>query len=402
MQTVDIPISELKAYDKNAKIHDAKQNEQIANSLLRFGWKQPLVVDRNNVLIVGHGRLEGAKIASLTDSRFLTAPCIIADDLTDEEIKAYRLADNKLNESPWDFDLLSDELSDITVLDMSEFGFDVSAFDDGSDFFNREERNDKTREAGNAEYNEFLEKFEAKKTTDDCYTPDRVYNAVADWVAKEYGVDKDNFVRPFYPGGDYQKFKYKKNSIVVDNPPFSIFAEIMRWYADNGILFFLFGPTLTLFSSSSSSNSCTIPVGATVTYENGAKVNTSFATNLEDETLRTRTAPELYEIVTQADEETQKQFKKELPKYSYPDNIITAAMVARWSKYGIDFKLSKAESEPIDALDEQKEQGKSIFGRGYLLSERAAAERAAAERAAAERWELSDREKDIVARLSKR
>jgi hypothetical protein len=397
MQTVDIPISELKAYDKNAKIHDAKQNEQIANSLLRFGWKQPLVVDRNNVLIVGHGRLEGAKIASLTDSRFLTAPCIIADDLTDEEIKAYRLADNKLNESPWDFDLLSDELSDITVLDMSEFGFDVSAFDDGSDFFNREERNDKTREAGNAEYNEFLEKFEAKKTTDDCYTPDRVYNAVADWVAKEYGVDKDNFVRPFYPGGDYQKFKYKKNSIVVDNPPFSIFAEIMRWYADNGILFFLFGPTLTLFSSSSSSNSCTIPVGATVTYENGAKVNTSFATNLEDETLRTRTAPELYEIVTQADEETQKQFKKELPKYSYPDNIITAAMVARWSKYGIDFKLSKAESEPIDALDEQKEQGKSIFGRGYLLSERAAAERAAAER-----WELSDREKDIVARLSKR
>ena len=397
MQIHDIPIGKLIAYDKNAKIHSDKQNREIANSLLRFGWKQPLVVDRNNVLIVGHGRLEGAKIASLTDSRFLTAPCIIADDLTDEEIKAYRLADNKLNESPWDFDLLSDELSDITAIDMSEFGFDVSAFDDGSNFFNREERNDKTREAGNAEYNEFLEKFEAKKTTDDCYTPDRVYNAVADWVAKEYGVDKDNFVRPFYPGGDYQKFKYKKDSIVVDNPPFSILAEIMRWYADNGILFFLFGPTLTLFSSSSSVNSCTIPVGATVTYENGAKVNTSFATNLEDETLRTRTAPELYEIVTQADEETQKQFKKELPKYSYPDNIITAAMVARWSKYGIDFKLSKAESEPIDALDEQKEQGKSIFGKGYLLSERAAAERAAAER-----WELSDREKDIVARLSKR
>lgn len=130
MQIHDIPIGKLIAYDKNAKIHSDKQNREIANSLLRFGWKQPLVVDRNNVLIVGHGRLEGAKIASLTDSRFLTAPCIIADDLTDEEIKAYRLADNKLNESPWDFDLLSDELSDITALDMSEFGFDMFAFEE--------------------------------------------------------------------------------------------------------------------------------------------------------------------------------------------------------------------------------------------------------------------------------
>ena len=129
MQTVDIPISELKAYDKNAKIHDAKQNEQIANSLLRFGWKQPLVIDKDNVLIVGHGRLEGAKIASKTDKRFLTAPCIIADDLTEEEIKAYRLADNKLNESPWDFDLLDEELQDITEIDMSDFGFDL-----GEDF----------------------------------------------------------------------------------------------------------------------------------------------------------------------------------------------------------------------------------------------------------------------------
>lgn len=130
MQTVDIPISELKAYDKNAKIHDAKQNEQIANSLLRFGWKQPLVVDKDNVIIVGHGRLEGAKIASKTDKRFLTAPCIIADDLTEEEIKAYRLADNKLNESPWDFDLLGEELQDITEIDMSDFGFDMSAFEE--------------------------------------------------------------------------------------------------------------------------------------------------------------------------------------------------------------------------------------------------------------------------------
>lgn len=138
MQIHDIPIGKLIAYDKNAKIHSDKQNREIANSLLRFGWKQPLVIDRNNVLIVGHGRLEGAKIASLTDSRFLTAPCIIADDLTDEEIKAYRLADNKLNESPWDFDLLDEELQDITEIDMSDFGFNLEEIvspDDYTDEF---------------------------------------------------------------------------------------------------------------------------------------------------------------------------------------------------------------------------------------------------------------------------
>ena len=420
MQTVDIPISELKAYDRNAKIHDAKQNEQIANSLLRFGWKQPLVVDKDNVLIVGHGRLEGAKIASKTDKRFLTAPCIIADDLTEEEIKAYRLADNKLNESPWDFDLLDEELQDITEIDMSDFGFDVSAFDEGSDFFNREERNDKTREVGNAEYNEFLEKFEAKKTTDDCYTPDRVYNAVADWVAKEYGVNKDNFVRPFYPGGDYQKFKYKEGSVVVDNPPFSILSEILKFYAENKIDFFLFGPTLTLFSSSSSSSSCAICIGVTVTYENGANVDTSFLTSLEKD-CRLRSAPELYRAVNEANKANLKEMKRELPKYTYSDYVITSTRCGQFSRYGIDFRVPISESHHIRQLDAQKESDKAIYGSGYLISERLKlekekaerekaerekaerekAEREKAEREKAERWELSDREKEIVARLSK-
>ena len=92
--------------------------------------------------------------------------------------------------------------------------------------------------------------------------------------------------------------------------------------------------------------------------------------------------------------------KAELPKYSYPDEIITSAIVQKWSHYGIDFRVSTAESFPISALDAQKEYGKAIYGKGYLLSERAAAERAAAERAAAHRWELSLREKEIVKRLS--
>ena len=147
---------------------------------------------------------------------------------------------------------------------------------------------------------------------------------------------------------------------MVDNPPFSILAEILRWYKEHEVDFFLFGPTLTLFSSSSSS--CAIPVGVSVTYENGAVVHTSFLTSLEGEDLRVRTAPDLYKAVDAANKEWTKDLHKELPKYSYPDEVITSAMMARWSKYGIDFRATVAETAPCSALDAQKKAGKARDG----------------------------------------
>lgn len=117
MQIQEIELSELKPYEKNAKKHPAEQVEHIANSLREFGWKQPIVIDRDNVIIAGHGRLLAAKSLG-----WITAPCIYADDLTEDQVKAFRLADNKTAESDWDFTLLSDELDDI-ALDMSQFGF---------------------------------------------------------------------------------------------------------------------------------------------------------------------------------------------------------------------------------------------------------------------------------------
>ena len=125
----------------------------------------------------------------------------------------------------------------------------------------------------NVEYNKFVEKFKTKKTTDDCYTPPNVYEAVSGWVEKEYGLERSKFVRPFYPGGDYERFIYPPDCIVVDNPPFSILSKIVRFYEYRGIKYFLFAPTLTLFTSKIA---CAIAVGATVTYENGATVTTSF------------------------------------------------------------------------------------------------------------------------------
>ena len=396
MQVSERLVQEIIPYENNPRNND-EAVDKVAESIREFGFQQPIVIDKDGVVIVGHTRLKAAKKLGLE-----TVPVVTAANLTDEQAKAYRLADNKTNEfAGWDFDLLNEELFEIDDIDMAAFGFNMEAFADqlvdGSDFFDREDHHNTDREKDNEEYNEFLDKFEAKKTTDDCYTPELVYEAVADWVAGEYGVDRTRFVRPFYPGGDYQKFKYKPDAIVVDNPPFSILAEILTWYKEHEIDFFLFGPTLTLFSSSfsSSSSSCAIPTGVAVTYENGANVSTSFLTSLEDKGLRVRTAPDLYRVVDEANKEWTKDLRKELPKYSYPDEVITSAMVARWSKYGVDFSVSVAESEQCSALDAQKPKGKAIFGKGYLLSERAAAERAAAMR-----WPLSEREKEIVRRLS--
>ena len=114
------PIKELKPYKKNAKKHNKEQVEQIANSIKEFGFTQPVIIDKNNCVVAGHGRILGAKKAGLKQ-----VPTVCLDDLTEEQIKAYRLVDNKLNESEWDYSLLDEELEDlIGDMDMDLFGFD--------------------------------------------------------------------------------------------------------------------------------------------------------------------------------------------------------------------------------------------------------------------------------------
>ncbi|MBQ6359356.1 MAG: hypothetical protein IJI97_10500 [Clostridia bacterium] len=241
-------------------------------------------------------------------------------------------------------------------------------------------------------YDAFEAKFVQAKTTDDCYTPENVFEAVADWTAAEYGLDPACFVRPFWPGGDYLRFDYPEGCVVVDNPPFSIRAQIIDFYLRRGIRFLLFSPALTLLTQRPV---CHIAVGVTITYENGARVPTSFVTNLEPWALRT--APALYEAVQSADKANQAAKKKTLPKYEYPDHIVTAALAQRWCRYGVAYRLAREDCVMVGALDAQRAQKKSIFGEGFLLSERAAAERAAAER-----WQLSAREMRIVAELGSR
>lgn len=253
----------------------------------------------------------------------------------------------------------------------------------------------------NEEYEKFVEKSRPKLTTDDCFTPPNVYDVVAEWVEEEYQVKRKNFVRPFKPGGDYQKEEYKKNDIVVDNPPFSILAEILRYYTEAGVKYFLFCPALVAFSSSSSSSSV-ICTGVGVIYENGANVNTSFVTNLEPEDIRARTAPELYQRIKEQVEKDKKEKTREVAKLSYPNELITAAMLNKLSRYGQDLKFTRAETAHVRELDNADG---TIYGAGYLISrekaaEKAAAEKATAEKAAAQKIELSEREKEIVRNLS--
>lgn len=115
MTIVNKPTAELKPYDKNAKKHDKKQIANVAESIKQFGFVQPIVLDKDNNVIIGHCRLEAAKKLHLEE-----VPCVMADDLTDEQVKELRLLDNKLNESDWDIDLIAEEIAD---LDFD--GFDV-------------------------------------------------------------------------------------------------------------------------------------------------------------------------------------------------------------------------------------------------------------------------------------
>lgn len=121
MQIVEKKIADIKPYEKNPRKNDSAV-DAVANSISQFGFKNPIIIDKDGVIVCGHTRYKAAKKLGIDK-----VPCVIADDLTDEQIKAYRLADNKVSElAEWDIDLLGEELDDIFDIDMSDFGFDMT------------------------------------------------------------------------------------------------------------------------------------------------------------------------------------------------------------------------------------------------------------------------------------
>lgn len=354
------------------------------------------------IVIGGNMRLEASRELGLE-----TVPCIVLPEGTQaEKLKEIVIKDNG-SFGDWDLVALSEKWGNLPLGDWG-----VPQWDEGDAFDEAMKRADQMHESEG--YKEFENKFELAKTTDDCYTPEPVYDAVVNFVKTITDLTGKKIVRPFYPGGDYEHFAYGENSVVIDNPPFSILAKILRFYCSRNIPFFLFAPALTLFSARDCDLTYIIS-DSQVTYKNGAVVSTGFITNLVPD-IRIWCCPQLHQMI----EDAQPIERANLQQYEYPDNIVTAATLNKLARYS-ELKIKKKSCTAINKIDGAKEQGVSLFGGGYLISENAAAAKEAAAKEAAEKAaarkeaaqkardkaaaekiikiELSDREKAIIATL---
>lgn len=124
MEIVYKKVDDLIPYKNNPRIND-EAVEYVANSIKEFGFKVPIVIDKDNIIIAGHTRLKASEQLGIKE-----VPCIIADDLSEEQVKAFRLADNKVSEvATWDFNMLDKELEEIINIDMSLFDFNINTND---------------------------------------------------------------------------------------------------------------------------------------------------------------------------------------------------------------------------------------------------------------------------------
>lgn len=177
-----VDINSIKPYQNNPR-HNEEAIPYVMNSIREFGFKNPIIIDKNNVIIAGHTRLESAKRLGMKE-----VPIIHADDLTDEQIKAFRLADNKVSEkAEWDFNMLDAELANLDI-DMSDFGFDLDFVTD--DIFKENERH----------------------RTNDAYNLDIIdFNTLSNDFWQMPVINNDNFIPSDLIGFNYAKSSDKKN-----------------------------------------------------------------------------------------------------------------------------------------------------------------------------------------------
>lgn len=207
----------------------------------------------------------------------------------------------------------------------------------------------------NKDYNDFVKKFKPKKTTDDCFTPPEVFEAVKDWAVEKFSLQGKEIIRPFYPGGDFQKYNYPEDRgsfIVLDNPPFSIISAIIDFYEWRKINYFLFAPLLSLFSSGAGKGKY-IVVDTVIKYQNGAVVKTGFVTNQGNKKIII--SKDLSDKITQA----QKQDKRK-PRAELPININNAARLSKYAKF-VNFEFD--DNNEIEFL--RNYNNIKLFGAGF-------------------------------------
>lgn len=215
-----------------------------------------------------------------------------------------------------------------------------------------------SRQLSFTDYDGFCEKFKPKKTTDDCYTPPAVYEAVLEYVNRNVApLEGREVVRPFWPGGDYERHEYPPGCIVIDNPPFSISSQIVRFYIRHGIDFFLFCDGLTCMRRSNVPQVAFHIVNKGVTFENGAQVYIAFVTNVRPNGERIVLAGELEAALRVAC----KQPNKEKKKLVYPPNVVSGALLKKFVSLGRNFSILETQCSPIASHE-------APFGGGFMVA----------------------------------
>lgn len=390
----DTPNIDALRYDAhNFNAHTEQGRTLLKKSVTENGFGRSIVVDRDNNIIAGNGIVEAAKSLNKKNIRIIdtTGDELVVVRRTDldidsEEGRRLALADNATSavNLAWDYDEL-EKARETWNVKPEDWGVKIES----------------------EEYRKFVEKFdkEAEKTTDDCYTPQDVYECVRDYFIEEGVIPKcAKLVRPFYPGGDYEREEYPDGCVVYDNPPFSIMTQIVKYYQDKGIKFLLYCPTL---SSLHLAQYCTfIVLDMSVTYANGAVVNTSFLTNLLPDdisvmTLRRCLKDRLYGLASQPDKGV-----GVVPR-NYPPNWLTVKALTAIARNDVQMTWYRDKMQYIRGNEVC--EGVQVFG-GYFINSDGQAEAQNKALILAEenrrnkvvQIELSSEEQAIVNELSKR
>lgn len=321
-----VKLDEIKVNEHNPRQIKQKEMDKLKKSLKDFPEMmqlRPIVVDENGVILGGNMRYQ-ALVASGADS----ADVIQVEGLTEDQKREFIIKDN-VPYGDWDWDALAnewdpDELNDWGLL--------------------KKWHEPETDEPD--EYSAFVDKFKPKLTTDDCYTPPAVFSVVEEWARDRYKLGDVENIRPFKPGGDYTKEDYT-GKVVIDNPPFSIMSEIVRYFLEHGIKFFLFYDARyaeNAMRTDPETMTVVIP-DCTIVYENGAAVTTCFVTNFEGGKIIVSGG--LGEKIKEANDTG----SAELTKYADPENLTKCVKVGRLGLkdkdmelvYGLDYMRAKTE-----------------------------------------------------------
>ena len=228
MQIIEKKLDEIKEYEKNPRKND-KAVDYVANSIKEFGFKVPIVIDKNNIIVAGHTRYKAAQQLKLD-----SVPCIIADDLTEQQVKAFRLADNKVSEqAKWDDELLSLELHDIDFeIDMFDFGFEANDFFTNTPAFKENERHrtDDAYNLGLIDHEDMSEFWQMPIIKNDNYIPSRLigFNYAKTSKEKQTGIhfylDDYQFERIWNKPEDYIEILKEYECIL--SPDFSLYMDM--------------------------------------------------------------------------------------------------------------------------------------------------------------------------------